>query len=278
MRLFSSIFFFILIVLALTIRAEEEFDEEIGDVDDAIIETEGEEPVELDDEPVEEPVEAEVEEPVEADVPEADDDSNVEVNIQNYFPESVLTAGKVAEVLVSVKISADAIEEYTFGTIEGGFHYPQDWSYKVQNFSAIRYNRKLVAGQEATFMYPFMAAELAGGRSYGLQLNLHYQADTSPPRFYSDAIYNETVEVNENMDNAAAEQFFMFLTFAAFAGIGFAFFTTKFGTKKKPAVIIETGTSTTADSSWIPKEHMKPKVNTSPKTSPKASARRRKAD
>ena len=60
--------------------------------------------MELDDEPVEEPVEAEVEEPVEADEPEADDDSNVEVNIQNYFPESVLTAGKVAEVLVSVKV------------------------------------------------------------------------------------------------------------------------------------------------------------------------------
>lgn len=60
--------------------------------------------MELDDEPVEEPVEAEVEEPVEVDEPEADDDSNVEVNIQNYFPESVLTAGKVAEVLVSVKV------------------------------------------------------------------------------------------------------------------------------------------------------------------------------
>lgn len=76
-------------------------------------------------------------------------------------------------------MSKDAVDEYTFGTIEGGFHYPQDWSYKVQNFSAIRYNRKLGAGEEATFMYPFMAAELAGGRSYGLQINLHYQADSS---------------------------------------------------------------------------------------------------
>ena len=83
-------------------------------------------------------------------------------------------------------MSKDAVDEYTFGTIEGGFHYPQDWSYKVQNFSAIRYNRKLGAGEEATFMYPFMAAELAGGRSYGLQINLHYQADSSE---FLDQIY-----------------------------------------------------------------------------------------
>ena len=61
--------------------------------------------------------------------------------------------------------------------IDGGFHYPQDWGYKVQNFSSIRYTRDLEAGEEATFMYPFMAAELAGGRSYGLQLNLHYTND-----------------------------------------------------------------------------------------------------
>ena len=61
--------------------------------------------------------------------------------------------------------------------IDGGFHYPQDWGYKVQNFSSIRYTRELSAGEEATFMYPFMAAELAGGRSYGLQLNLHYSAN-----------------------------------------------------------------------------------------------------
>lgn len=271
MKIFSSFLFLILVVLAITIKAEE-FDEEIGNDDDAEIEIEGEEGEDIGDMGDEEMGVVEGDE--EAD---EDEDGNVEVNIQNYFPDSTITAGKVSEVLVSVKIADSAIEEYTFGTIEGGFHYPQDWSYKVQNFSAIRYNRKLTAGQEATFMYPFMAAELAGGRTYGLQINLHYQADTSPPRFVSDAIFNETVDVTENMDNAVAEQFFMFLTFAAFAGIAFAFFATKFGSKKKPAPVIETGTSATADSSWIPKEHLK-KESTSPKTSPKANARRRKAD
>lgn len=266
MKLFGSLFLLLIFFLAISIRAEEEFDEEIGEEvdDEGVVEDEG-----LDEEGI---IEAE-------EIEEEDDEEKLEIDIQNYFPESVITAGKVSEVLVSVKVKEDAIEEYTFGTIEGGFHYPQDWGYKVQNFSAIRYNRKLSAGQEATFMYPFMAAELAGGRSYGLQLNLHYQVDTSPPRFVSNAVYNETVEVAENMDNAAAEQFFMFLTFAAFGGIGFLFFANKFASKKKPAVVIETGTGNgTADSSWIPKEHLKSKENTSPKTSPKAAARRRKAD
>ena len=68
--------------------------------------------------------------------------------------------------------------------IDGGFHYPQDWGYKVQNFSSIRYARELNAGEEATFMYPFMAAELAGGRSYGLQLNIHYTNDARKSRFF----------------------------------------------------------------------------------------------
>lgn len=276
MKLFGTLFFFLILILAISIRAEEEFDEEIGEIDDveeADIEDEGDEEL-----LAEADVEGEDEGIVEADDEEEAEEGS-EVSIQHYFPDSVLTAGKVSEVLVSVKISESSLEEYTFGTVEGGFHYPQDWSYKVQNFSAIRYGRTLTAGQEATFMYPFMAAELAGGRSYGLQLNLHYQDNASPPRFFSDAIYNETVEVNENMDNAAAEQFFMFLTFAAFGGIGFAFFASKFGNKKKaPAAVVETGTSATADSSWIPKEHLKSADKTSPKTSPKSGARRRKAD
>lgn len=71
------------------------------------------------------------------------------------------------------------MNRYQFGIIEGGFHFPQDQSYKVQNFSSIKYNRDLGSGQEATFLYPFVAAELAGGRSYGLQINLAYEADSS---------------------------------------------------------------------------------------------------
>merc|ERR1711917_183340 len=149
-------------VVALAVNAEEEFDSEVEDG------------IEVEDE-------AEVaEEAGEGAIPEADEEEEEaddegpgapHVDITSYFPEAQVSAGKVSEVLVSVKVDKEAVDTFTFLMIDGGFHYPQDWGYKVQNFSSIRYTRELSAGEEATFMYPFMAAELAGGRSYGLQLN-----------------------------------------------------------------------------------------------------------
>ena len=97
----------------------------------------------------------------------------------------------------------------------------------------------------------------------------------APPQFYSEAFYNETVEVAENMDNATAEHFFMFLTLCVFGGLVFLYFASKVAPKKKGAVV-ETGTANVqADSSWIPQEHIK-KSSTTPTSSP--NARRRKAD
>lgn len=240
--------------LALVAKAEE-FDEEIGDdtvqVNEVIDEDDGDDMGLV-----------------------GDDEEESEVQINTYWPEATITAGKVSEVLISVKVASSAMNRYQFGIIEGGFHFPQDQSYKVQNFSSIKYNRDLGSGQEATFLYPFVAAELAGGRSYGLQINLAYEADSSPPRQLFASVVNQTVEVNENLDNAAAEQFFIFLTFAAFAAIGFFFFASKFSSKKPKAAPVEVGTGGAADASWIPEIHMK--KSDTPKTSPQS--RRRKVD
>merc|ERR1712227_936894 len=149
-----------LAVVALAVNAEEEFDSEVEDGN-------------------------EVEEE------EADDEGTgaPHVDITSYFPEAQVSAGKVSEVLVSVKVDKEAVDTFTFLMIDGGFHYPQDLGYKVQNFSSIRYTRELSAGEEAAFMYPFMAAEFA-----------------------------------ENMDNATAEHFFMFLTLVIFGGLVFLYF------------------------------------------------------
>jgi hypothetical protein len=88
------------------------------------------------------------------------------------------------------------------------------------------------------------------------------------------SVVNQTVEVNENLDNAAAEQFFIFLTFAAFAAVGFFFFASKFSSKKPKAAPVEVGTGGAADASWIPEIHMK--KSDTPKTSPQS--RRRKVE
>jgi len=248
-------------------HAEEEFDEDVGEAE---VEVEADEAPVLDD-----AVEID-----EGDLLDEDDDDEgtgaKDVDIHAYFPEAQISAGKVAEVLVSVRIDPEATDKYTFAMIDGGFHYPQDWGYKVQNFSSIRYGRELEAGEEATFMYPFMAAELAGGRSYGLQLNLHYMNDAPQPQVFTEAFYNATVEVAENMDNAMAEQLFMMLTLVVVGGLVFAYFAAKVSPKKAvKAAVVETGTGDAADVSWIPKEHQKKSGSA---TASPTAARRRKAD
>jgi len=275
MRLFK--YGLLLIAIAAIAHAEEDVDEEVIDGEIVVDEDDAGDEADAGDEG--ELADADEEEVFD------DDESTGDryVDIQSYFPEAQVSAGKVSDVLVSVKVDREAINKYTVHMIDGGFHYTENWGYKVQNFSSIRYARELTAGEEATFMYPFMAAELAGGRSYGLQLNIHYTNDASPPQVFSEAFYNQTVEVAENMDNAAAEQFFMFLTLVIFGGLIFVYFAAKVTPKKGSSgvttkSVVETGTGAgLADAaSWIPKEHMKTKT-VSPKTSPSAT-RRRKAD
>lgn len=271
MKLFQS-GLLLLAFAAVGVIGQEEFDE------DVVVTADGEEAeVVVEDETVGDDSVLEGDEGLVDDDDEDEGTGASDVDITSYFPEAQVSAGKVSEVLVSVKVHEDAVDTFTFHMVDGGFHYPQDWGYKVQNFSSIRYARELVAGEEATLLFPFMAAELAGGRSYGLQLNLHYVNNKSPPQVFSEAFYNETVEVGENMDNAAAEQFFMLLTIVVFGGLGFLYFASKVTPGKKAApVAVETGTSAQADASWIPSEHIK--GGSTPKTSPKANARRRKAD
>jgi len=274
MRLFK--YGLLLIAIAAIAHAEEDVDEEVVDGEIVVDDDDAGDEGEIADDG----------ELADADEEVFDDDESTGdryVDIQSYFPEAQVSAGKVSDVLVSVKVDREAINKYTVHMIDGGFHYTENWGYKVQNFSSIRYARELTAGEEATFMYPFMAAELAGGRSYGLQLNIHYTNDASPPQVFSEAFYNQTVEVAENMDNAAAEQFFMFLTLVIFGGLIFVYFAAKVTPKKGSSgvstkSVVETGTGAgLADAaSWIPKEHMKTKT-ASPKTSPSAT-RRRKAD
>lgn len=260
MKLLQKFLPLAILALAMVARAED-FDEEVGqdpeiiDIADVLDEDDGDDMGLVDEE-----------------------EEDAEVQINTHWPDTTITAGKVSEVLVSVKVDPKAMNQYQFGIIEGGFHFPQDWSYKVQNFSSIKYNRELAAGDEATFLFPFVAAELAGGRSYGLQINLAYEADSSPPRRMFAAVVNQTVEVAENLDNATAEQFFIFLTFSAFAAVGFGLFASKFsGRKTKGAApVVEVGTGGALDASWIPEQHKKGTASTSPKTSPQS--RRRKVE
>lgn len=63
------------------------------------------------------------------------------------------------------------------------------------------------------------------------------------PQVFTEAFYNATVEVAENMDNAMAEQLFMMLTLVVVGGLVFAYFAAKVSPKKAvKAAVVETGT------------------------------------
>ena len=50
-----------------------------------------------------------------------------------------------------------------------------DFTYHIQNFSAIAYQKTVKEGQEATVAYSFIPADAFAGRPIGLSINLAYR-------------------------------------------------------------------------------------------------------
>ena len=65
--------------------------------------------------------------------------------------------------------------EFTIETLDASFRYPMDFTYHIQNFSAINYNKVVKAGQEASVFYSFIPADAFAGRPIGLTINLAYR-------------------------------------------------------------------------------------------------------
>ena len=72
-----------------------------------------------------------------------------------------------------------------------------DFSFHIQNFSAIAYHKTVKPGQEATVAYSFIPADAFAGRAIGLTINLNYR--DSEGNFYFDPVFNETVQVRNCM-------------------------------------------------------------------------------
>lgn len=94
------------------------------------------------------------------------------------------------------KGDADGIEsppDFVVETLDASFRYPMDFSFHIQNFSAIAYHKTVKPGQEATVAYSFIPADAFAGRAIGLTINLNYR--DSEGNFYFDPVFNETVQV-----------------------------------------------------------------------------------
>lgn len=178
-------------------------------------------------------------------------------------------------------------EDFVVETVEASFRYPMDFNYFIQNFSAIAYNAVVKPGHDSTISYSFIPSDTFAGRPFGLNIALSYR-DANGIQ-YSEAVFNETVQITEVDEGLDGEIFFLYLFLAAIFVLLLVLGQQLLGSvgKKRRAPAqrkqIETGTSNSndVDYDWLPPETLK-HLQASPNgkigsKSPKQSPRQRKA-
>jgi len=189
-----------------------------------------------------------------------------------------LPSGKNVRLLVGFTNKGDG--EFVVESMEASFRYPQDYSFFLQNFTAVALNRVVEPKRQATFEYGFIPNEAFSGRPFGLTVNVNYKDDKG--NMFQSAVYNETIQVVEPDEGLDGETFFLYVFLAALGIlllVGAQQLASSFGRKRlsKPRQVIEMGTQNAdIDYDWIPKETIK-EMNRSPRRSPKQSPRQRRS-
>ncbi|GBP08728.1 Translocon-associated protein subunit alpha [Eumeta japonica] len=188
-----------------------------------------------------------------------------------------LQAGYPVEFLVG--FVNKGLEDYVVESMEASFRYPMDYTYYIQNFTALPYNREVKPAHEATFAYSFIPNEAFAGRPFGLNVQLNYR--DSNGNYYQDAVYNQTVNIVEVSEGLDGETFFLYLFMGAACILGLVLgqqALSSLARRRSPRSApktIETGTANDVDYDWLPKEVVN-QLKKSPKA-PKQSPRLRKA-
>jgi translocon-associated protein subunit alpha len=76
-----------------------------------------------------------------------------------------LIAGKLSRSLIGAH--NNGTQNYIVESIDGSLRYPQDFTYYIQNFTALRAEKNIEPGLESTFEYLFMLSESFNGRPMG---------------------------------------------------------------------------------------------------------------
>lgn len=173
-----------------------------------------------------------------------------------------IPAGHPVDFLIGFLNSG--LDNFVVESVEASFRYPMDYSYYIQNFTAVPFNREVLPGHEATVSYSFAPSESFAGRPFGLNIALNYR-DSSGIQ-YTEAVFNETVNIIELDEGLDGETFFLYVFLAAIAVlllvVGQQFLVGSVGKRKRTQVsrkTIETGTtnSTDVDYEWLPQETLK---------------------
>lgn len=84
-----------------------------------------------------------------------------------------LFAGKLTRLLVGAR--NNGTQSFVVESIDGSLRYPQDFTYYIQNFTALRAEKTVEPGLESTFEYLFMPSETFNGRPMGLVVLVNYR-------------------------------------------------------------------------------------------------------
>jgi len=181
-----------------------------------------------------------------------------------------LPAGQVVEFLVGFTNKGDS--DMMVDSLEASLRYPMDFTFHIQNFSAITYSKAVKPKQQATVAYSFVPADAFAGRPIGLTINLAYR--DAGGNFFMDPVFNETVQIVEFDEGFDMETFFMYVAIVgAVLLVLFLVFQSLSGGKQKKAgarrPAMETGADKDdgVDYEWIPKSSLR--TPGSGKTSPK---------
>jgi len=178
-----------------------------------------------------------------------------------------LPAGQIAEFLVGFTNKGD--QEMVVDSLEASLRYPMDFTFHLQNFSALNYVKSVKSKQQATVAYSFIPADAFAGRPIGLTINLHYR--DAAGNFFIDPVFNETVQIVEFDEGFDTETFFMYLAIFGFAALSLFLVFSHLSGKKggaRSGKVVETGTNGgDVDFEWIPKSNLR--TPGSGKTSPR---------
>jgi translocon-associated protein subunit alpha len=179
-----------------------------------------------------------------------------------------LPAGQITEFLIG--FTNKGSEDMIVNHVEASLRYPMDFTYHIQNFSAVVYEKAVKPKQQATVIYSFIPADAFAGRPIGLVINLNYR--DSLGNMFIDPVFNETVQIVEFDEGFDTETFFMYVTLCGvivlllFLLFNYLSGGSKKRSSKKAAVETGTGKDDDIDYEWIPKSAL---LSTPGNTSPR---------
>jgi translocon-associated protein subunit alpha len=226
-----------------SVRAEE--DEVDEGEDEGVVEEEGGEPVEP-----------------EADAEDTTTSKDADAMILFTKPAGTtnmeLPAGQITEFLVGFTNNGES--EMIVDNVEASLRYPMDFTYHIQNFSAVVYEKTVKPKQQATVIYSFIPADAFAGRPIGLVINLNYR--DSFGNSFIDPVFNETVQIVEFDEGLDTETFFMYVTLGGvivlllFLVFNYLSGGSKKRMSRKAAMETGTGKKSEVDFEWIPKSSL----------------------